>query len=59
VIQDNKVVNVIVFDGGAWSPPRGSFIVPEVSGVDIGWTHDPETGLFSPPPVVETEDGNI
>lgn len=34
---DNTVVNVIVFNGGDWSPPKGHTIMQEVEGVSIGW----------------------
>lgn len=49
VIQNDEVINVVVYDGGGWTPPRGCHIIPEVEGVGIGWTYDEETGRFVEP----------
>lgn len=39
LMEDNKVINMIIWNGGDWSPPRGCSIIPEPKNLDvcIGW----------------------
>lgn len=48
VNQDNVVVNVIVWNGAEWLPPRGHMVVQN-DRVNIGDIYDPETHAFSRP----------
>lgn len=56
IVQDGIVVNMVVWDGETeWAPPEGSaaIVVPEGSGVSIGWAY--ADGKFTappPPPVI-------
>lgn len=45
---DNTVVNVIVFNGGDWSPPKDHTIMQEVEGVGIGWKLIDGNWIFPP-----------
>jgi|DEB0MinimDraft_6_1074348.scaffolds.fasta_scaffold244768_1 hypothetical protein len=48
------VVNIVLWDGvSEWSPgARQSLIkIQEDQSVDIGWTYDYETGLFTDPTI--------
>lgn len=51
VIQNDEVINVVVYDGGGWTPPRGCHIIPEIEGVGIGWKLVDEE--WTAPPVIE------
>ena len=35
--EQDEVVNVVVYDGGSWTPPVGCRLLQAVEGVDIGW----------------------
>jgi len=62
LIQDDKVINIIVYNGGQWSPPRGCFILPvpeDKPYIGIGWGYDKETGLFFEPDNQEEQYNNI
>lgn len=53
LIENNVVVNVIVWDGESeWTPPDGQALV-DLTGIDPepgpGWLY--ENGAFSPPPL--------
>jgi len=39
VIQDNKVINAVVWDGESdWTAPEGTTVEIATNGVGIGWT---------------------
>lgn len=48
IIKDNKVVNVVIWDGSEWLPPRDHMVVncPD-NKCDIGDNYDPSTNTFS------------
>ena len=50
--QTNIVENTIVLDEGAiWTPPAGYYIVDITNTeVGIGWTYNPQTNEWTPPP---------
>lgn len=54
---DNTVVNVIVFNGGDWSPPEGHTIMQEVEGVGIGWKLIDGNWIAPPSEVNEVTEG--
>ena len=50
--SNNYVVNIALWDGvSEWSPGPGLILIQlqEEQLVDIGWTYDEETGLFTDP----------
>ena len=53
--QTNIVVNVTVLDEGAWwTPPDNDYIVDITNlEVGIGWTYNPDTNEWTPPPSPE------
>jgi hypothetical protein len=53
--EDGLIVNAIVYDGEApYDPGEGRGVVPlGDSGAWIGWTYNPETETFTPPPEPE------
>lgn len=53
--SNNYVINVALWDGvSEWSPGPGLGLVQlqEEQLVDIGWTYDEETGLFTDPTII-------
>lgn len=51
VDQNNKVVNVVVWQGSEWLPPRNHYVINCVDGrCDIGDTYDPVKKVFIPDP---------
>lgn len=53
--QDNKVVNVIIWDGvSKWQPPAGHFVVKH-DFCDTGHVYDPVSNSFSYPENKENE----
>ena len=51
VNKDNKVVNVVIWEGAEWLPPRDHLVVNCPDGrCDIGDIYDPKTNSFSKPP---------
>ena len=56
VIDSNYyVVNISLWDGvSEWSPGPGLSLIQlqEDQFVDIGWTYDEETGLFTDPTII-------
>ena len=48
VNKDNVVVNVIVWNGAEWQPPRDHWVVQD-DKVNIGDVYDPDTNTFSKP----------
>lgn len=46
VNTDNKVINVIVWNGNEWLPPANHFVV-QSDTANIGDTYDPITHEFS------------
>jgi len=53
VVVDGQVVNVVLWDGvTAWQPAAGeAVVIPDESGVSIGWSY--EDGEFVAPPEPE------
>jgi hypothetical protein len=51
VDKDNKVVNVVIWEGAEWLPPRNHMVVncPDEK-CDIGDTYDPVNKVFIPDP---------
>jgi hypothetical protein len=47
IVNNNTVENVIIWDGLCKFQPNGE-LIPEIPGVDIGWTCD-EDGNWHPP----------
>lgn len=45
VNQENKVVNVIIWEGAQWLPPHNHYVV-RCDQCDIGDTYNPETNTF-------------
>lgn len=55
VLEDNKVVNIVIWDGvSEWSPGYGLDVEPYQDGVSIGFIKN-EDGTFSAPPEEPTE----
>lgn len=52
IVKDNKVVNVVIWDGAEWLPPRNCMVVncPD-NKCDIGDIYNPEDNTFSKPVV--------
>lgn len=53
--SNNYVVNIALWDGvSEWSPGPGLSLIQlqEDQFVDIGWTYDEETGLFTDPTII-------
>lgn len=50
--QTNIVENTIILDeGSTWTPPPGYYIVNITNlEVGIGWTYNPQTNEWAPPP---------
>ena len=49
VNKENKVVNVVIWEGAEWLPPRDHLVVrSDVAG--IGDIYHPETNSFERPP---------
>jgi hypothetical protein len=48
VNQQNKVVNVIIWEGSPWQPPKDHYVVRS-DKCDIGDTYDPATNSFRKP----------
>ena len=48
VDQNNVVVNVVIWNGAEWLPPRGHLVVQNDT-VGIGDIYDPETNTFIRP----------
>jgi len=46
VNQDNVVVNVIIWNGAEWQPPRGHWVVQD-DKVNIGDIYDPDTKIIN------------
>lgn len=48
IVRDGVVEAVIV----PWEPPAGTYTVPVAEGeaAGPGWSYEPATGAFSPPP---------
>lgn len=46
--QDNKVVNIIIWEGAEWLPPRNHTVVRS-DEANIGDIYDPVTNTFSKP----------
>lgn len=50
VNKDNKVVNVVIWDGKPWLPPADHMVVHCPDGrCDIGDIYDPQTNSFKKP----------
>ena len=57
VIQNDEVVNVVVWDGAVeWAPPQGSTVnlLPDDSPVSIGYLFDGENYTQPSPPPTAT-----
>lgn len=52
---DNVVDNIIEWDGTTpWTPPPAHYVIAVGDqDCDRGYTYDPATGLFAPPPPPE------
>jgi hypothetical protein len=48
VNQNNEVVNVVIWNGAEWLPPRGHLVVQNDT-VGIGDIYDPQTNTFTRP----------
>lgn len=46
--QSNEVVNIIIWEGAEWLPPRNHTVVQSDSAA-IGDIYEPTTGTFSKP----------
>ena len=57
VIENGKVVNVIVWDGVAGLGDGDQMIIETVDGCGIGWTY--AGGEFIPPPVADQEPAEL
>lgn len=44
--KDNKVVNIIVWDGKEWTPPANLMVI-RCDQCDLGDTYDPKTNKFN------------
>lgn len=53
VNKDNVVVNVVVWNGAEWLPPRDHLVVQD-DRVNIGDVYDPNTNTFSTPQKEQT-----
>lgn len=45
-METKKVVNVVVWEGKEWLPPRNHWVVQR-DNVDIGDEYDPKTNTFA------------
>lgn len=52
VNKDNKVVNVVIWNGAEWLPPRNHYVI-RCDNCDIGDTYDPQKKEFIKPVVIE------
>lgn len=51
IVRSTTVENIIVWDGTTlYTPPTGTFCVLIAGLCAIGWSYDPDTHTFSPPP---------
>lgn len=48
VDKENKVVNVVIWEGASWLPPKGHYVVRH-DKCDIGDIYDPTTNSFKKP----------
>lgn len=46
--ETNRVVNVVIWDGAEWLPPRNSLVIQN-DNVGVGDIYDPKTNTFSRP----------
>lgn len=59
IVQDNKVINTVVWDGESdWSAPEGTTAVVAPAGVGIGWTKVGANWVAPEPPAPAPEDPN-
>jgi hypothetical protein len=50
VNKENKVVNVVIWEGAEWLPPRNHLVVHDKTELcNIGDMYDPKTNLFIKP----------
>lgn len=50
IIKDNKVINVVIWEGQEWTPPRDHMVVHCADGrCDIGDIYNEQTNTFSKP----------
>lgn len=55
VDKNNKVVNVIIWDGSSWLPPKDHYVVRH-DNCDVGDTYDQVNNCFiKPPEILEAE----
>ncbi len=47
--ESRKVVNVVIWEGAEWLPPRNHLVVPCKDG-GIGWYYHEDKNAFTPPP---------
>lgn len=47
--KNNVVVNVVIWKGAEWLPPRDHMVV-QADGVNVGDIYDPEMNTFTTPP---------
>ena len=45
VNKDNKVVNVVIWEGAEWLPPQDHYVIQD-DNVDLGDIYDPEKKIF-------------
>ena len=51
VNKDNKVVNVVIWQGASWLPPMNHYVINCIDEkCDIGDTYDPVNKVFIPDP---------
>jgi rRNA processing protein Gar1 len=49
VDKDNKVINIVIWEGKEWLPPRGHKVIQSDSA-NIGDIYDPVKNVFFPDP---------
>lgn len=54
VNKDNLVVNVVIWEGASWLPPRDHTVV-RCDTCDIGDTYNPQTNKFIKNPTASPE----
>ena len=52
VNKENKVVNVVIWEGASWLPPRDHYVVRHDT-CNIGDIYDAKTNSFIKPPASE------